>query len=416
VTDCAPDVSELSQQLEDARRFTERLCETLATEDFVVQSMPDASPVKWHLAHTTWFFETFVLAPHAPGFVPYREGWDYLHNSYYEAAGPRHPRPRRGMLTRPTVKEVFAYRAAIDEQLAAFVSSRDASPAGLAVIELGIHHEEQHQELLLTDLQHALSENPLRPGPMPSPGSTEDADRLGASRTWLRHSGGIRMVGHVGAGFCFDNERPAHRVYLEPFELSSELASSGSFAEFIADGGYERPELWLSDGWDTVRREGWCAPLYWEKRDGAWWRYTLHGMLPVDPRAPVCHVSYYEADAFARWSGARLPTEAEWEVVARDDRGSGQFVDDGWLYPRRPSPRAGLLGGAWVWTASAYTPYPGFAPLQGALGEYNGKFMVNQMVLRGGSCCSRRRHLRPGYRNFFPPGARWQATGIRLAR
>ena len=407
----------VAQSLRRSRALTERLCEALATEDYVVQSMPDASPAKWHLAHTTWFFETFVLGAHARGYRPHREHWGYLHNSYYEALGPRFPRPRRGMLTRPTVGEVYEYRAVVDRAVQSFLSDGDPSTSALDVLELGLHHEQQHQELLLTDLQHALAENPLRPAlhalKIPDKGAPTP---LGWSALHRSHGRARYRRSRGARGFAFDNEEPQHRVHTEPFDLASRLVTSGEFAEFIADDGYGRPELWLSDGWAAVRNEGWAAPLYWERRDDTWERYSLHGMMPVDPEAPVCHVSFYEADAYARWAGARLPTEFEWEIVARDRTDGGQFVEDGAFVPVAERARDALLGGAWAWTASPYVAYPGFEPAKGAVGEYNGKFMVNQIVLRGGSCFTSRSHIRSTYRNFFPPSARWQVSGIRLCK
>jgi len=409
----AGDPGRLARRLAEVRLFTERLCEPLAIEDQVVQSMPDASPVKWHLGHTTWFFETFVLSPHRPGRRPWREGWGVLFNSYYVAAGPRHPRPERGLLTRPTVAEVAAWRAAVDEEMQAFLLSAEAERPGVReLVELGIHHEQQHQELILTDLLHAFSRNPLHP--VYRPGAPPPS--AGVPMRWREHPGGLVAIGHAGPGFAFDNEGPAHRVHLEPFALASRHVSAGEYADFVADGGYDRPELWLSDGWAAAQAGGWRAPLYWERGDGSWTRFTLRGELPVDRAAPVTHVSYYEADAYARWAGARLPTEPEWESVAREAPVEGQFVEDGALVATADGGGAAPFGAAWVWTASPYVAYPGFRPAPGAVGEYNGKFMVNQMVLRGGSCLSSRTHLRATYRNFFPPHARWQMTGIRLAR
>jgi ergothioneine biosynthesis protein EgtB len=396
------------------RAATEGLCQGLELEDYVVQSMPDASPVKWHLAHTTWFFETFLLGPHAPAYRPFREGWAALFNSYYVAAGPRHPRPERGLLTRPTVAEVMTYRAAVDAALAAFLETPAAArPEVAGLLELGLHHEQQHQELLLTDLHHAFSRNPLAPAyrarPAPPPSAT-------APLEWHPHDGGLVRIGHEGAGFAFDNEGPAHRVFLEPFALASRPVSAGEYLDFIEDGGYRRADLWLSDGFAAAQAGGWEAPLYWRREAAGWSRFTLHGDWPLDAGAPVTHVSYYEADAYARWAGARLPTEAEWETAARAEAGPGQPLGDGWLEPSATGAHAPLLGGAWAWTSSPYVAYPGFQPAAGAVGEYNGKFMVNQLVLRGGSCLSPEGHLRPSYRNFFPPGARWQMTGVRLAR
>jgi len=405
--------SELATRIAEVRSFTEGLCATLDPEDMVVQSMPDASPVKWHLAHTTWFFETFLLAPRVPGFRPRDPRWTHLFNSYYVAAGSRHARAERGLLTRPTVKEVLAWRHAVNDQVHGFLASPPGhDPEALAMAELGLHHEQQHQELLLTDLQHALSRNPLEVvyRPVPEEGPTEVPPLR-----WVDHPGSRVRLGHEGDGFAFDNEGPAHDVLLRPFSLASRPVTAGEYVDFIRDRGYERPELWLWEGFHAAQAEGWRAPLYWNHEDGRWTRFTLHGRIPVDPGAPVCHVSYYEADAYARWAGARLPTEAEWEAVAASSPVRGQFVEDGWLVPRATGASAPIFGGAWAWTASAHSPYPGYRPARGAIGEYNGKFMVNQLVLRGGSCLSPRSHLRATYRNFWHPRDRFQMTGILLA-
>jgi ergothioneine biosynthesis protein EgtB len=402
---------ELEQRYRSTRAATERLCAPLAAEDFVVQSMPDASPTKWHLAHTTWFFETFVLEAYAPGYRVFHPQYRVLFNSYYEAVGPRHARAERGMLTRPTVAQVMAYRSAVDEAMLALLG-RDESGEHAARIELGLAHEQQHQELMLTDLQHAFAQNPL------APVYTERSSPAMSSATpeplhYNALPGDIYSIGDAGDGFAFDNERPRHRVLVEPYELASRLVLAGEYREFIEDGGYHRPELWLFDGWATAQSQGWRAPLYWEERDGAYVRYSLHGEVPIAAQDPVCHVSYYEADAFARWAGARLPSEAEWELAYASAPVTGHFAEAGnWL----PHHTASGFGSAWIWTATPYVAYPGFKPAAGAIGEYNGKFMCNQMVLRGGSCFSPQSHLRATYRNFFPPAARWQVSGIRLAR
>jgi ergothioneine biosynthesis protein EgtB len=396
------------------RRATVALAAPLSAEDAQIQSMPDASPAKWHLAHTTWFFEAFVLARAEPPVPPHDRAFGYLFNSYYEAAGPRQPRPERGLLSRPPLEEVLRWRAIVDERVAGFLSGSPAE-ALLDVVALGIAHEEQHQELLVTDVKHAFSVQPLRPAYLarpPAPGAA--APRL----AWIPREGGVCEIGAGGAGFAFDNERPRHRVLIQPHALASRPVTCGEWMEFVGAGGYRRPDHWLSDGWAAVQRNGWRAPLYWAEEGGRWWQFTLGGTRPVDEAEPVAHVSFYEADAFARWAGARLPTEAEWETAAEGAREDGTFADAGRLHPAaaRGGGLVQLLGDVWEWTQGAYAPYPGFRPLAGALGEYNGKFMVNQLVLRGGSCATPRGHVRASYRNFFPPEARWQFSGLRLAR
>jgi ergothioneine biosynthesis protein EgtB len=406
----------LADRLRAVRAASRTLAAPLTPEDAMVQSMPDASPAKWHLAHTTWFFETFVLARAERSFRPFHERYGYLFNSYYEAVGPRQPRPHRGLLSRPPLEEVLRYRTQVDERLDRVLHG--LAPDLLDVVEVGIAHEEQHQELLLTDVKHAFGSNPLRPAYRPDAGAVTGA--RAPPLEFLPGEGGPFEMGAPADVFAFDNERPRHRAWMTPHALGSRLVTSGEWREFMEDGGYRRADLWLSDGWAAVQRNGWEAPLHWERdRDGAWTVFTLGGMRPLDAATPVVHVSYYEADAFARWAGARLPTEAEWERAASAGGGPGTFLEDGRLHPAPAPAGAGpaqLLGDAWEWTQSAYAPYPGFRPLSGALGEYNGKFMVSQLVLRGGSCASPRAHLRWSYRNFFPPDARWQFTGLRLAR
>jgi ergothioneine biosynthesis protein EgtB len=412
----APDVPQpdLATRYRVVRDATARLCESLTAEDCAIQSMEDASPAKWHLAHTTWFFETLVLE-RSPHYEPFHPAFRMLFNSYYNSLGEQYPRPQRGLLSRPTLEEVRAYRAHVDRAL---LASLEDGRADLGVVELGLHHEQQHQELLLTDILHMLSCNPLRPAyseKLETPRRTE-----AAPLRWLGFDAGLREIGHSGAGFGFDNERPRHRVFLDAFELASRPVTNAEYLAFIKDGGYCRPDLWLSDGWTAVRAGGWRAPLYWEPGDSGWLRFTSGGLRAVGPEDPVCHLSYFEADAFARWSGARLPTEAEWEWAAAKAPLEGNFVESRILEPA-PSAAAGagpagLFGDVWEWTASAYAPYPGFRPLAGALAEYNGKFMSGQMVLRGGSCATPRSHIRRTYRNFFYPAARWQWSGIRLAR
>jgi ergothioneine biosynthesis protein EgtB len=390
------------------RAATVALAAPLTVEDQVVQTMPEVSPTKWHLAHTSWFFETFVLRPGLPGYHSLHERYHWLFNSYYEAAGARCPQPERGHLSRPTVAEVLAYRRHVDEAMARFLETAD--PRFDFVVELGLHHEEQHQELVLTDAAHVLAQSPLDPAyHEPPPARSAAAPALG----WHEHEGGLVEIGAGPAGFAFDNERPRHTALLRPFALATRCVTNGEWQAFIADGGYDRPELWLSDGWAVAQRQGWRAPLYW--RDGAR-EMTLGGVVPLDPAAPVGHVSHYEADAYARWARARLPTEAEWEAAAGDARGA--LLESGRLTPA-PAVGSGVaqaIGDVWEWTASPYLSYPGFQPFAGALGEYNGKFMSNRMVLRGGSCLTPERHIRPSYRNFWAPETRWQMTGLRLAR
>jgi ergothioneine biosynthesis protein EgtB len=392
------------------------LADGLSEADQTVQSMPDASPTKWHLAHTTWFFETFVLAPHRPGYQVFDQRYAYLFNSYYEQAGPRHPRPQRGMLTRPSAAEVVAYRHHVDAAMAGFLASAACGPDPAELIELGLHHEQQHQELLLTDILHLLAQSPLRPAYRPASRAASPAPQPLA---WHPSDGGIGEIGHAGDGFAYDCERPRHRVLTHPFRLASRAATNGEWCAFIEDGGYRTATLWLSDGWATVQREAWQAPLYWEQRPDGWWSMTLHGMRPVEPDAPVCHVSYFEADAFARWAGKRLPTEAEWEIAATPLAVAGNTMGSGALRPLpadgAPGAPAQMLGDVWEWTSSAFAPYPGFRAAPGAVGEYNGKFMCGQYILRGGSCATPEGHLRHSYRNFFYPHQRWQFAGLRLA-
>ena len=409
-----PDREALSRRYARVRARTEALAAPLSAEDAMVQSMPDASPAKWHLAHTTWFFDEFVLARHGGGHRWHDERWRVLYNSYYEAVGPRHARPARGVLSRPSLDEVRAWRARVDEGVLALL--KDADAAALDAVLLGTHHEEQHQELLLTDVQHAFFSSELRPAYTERPLEPSAPGSMVIPVMWAAFDESLVDLGHAGDGFAFDNETPRHRALVGAFRLASRLVTNGEYRDFIADGGYERSDLWLADGWTAVHAGAWRSPLYWDP--GGERAFGMRGMQALDPRAPVAQVSFYEADAFARWAGARLPTEAEWERAARDHAVDGTFVDGGRL---ATAPAAGegttqLFGDAWQWTASAYLPYPRFRPLEGALGEYNGKFMSGQMVLRGGSCFSPREHLRATYRNFFPPHARWQVSGIRLAR
>jgi ergothioneine biosynthesis protein EgtB len=404
-----PQSSAISHRYLKIRSVLPSLCEPLELEDMVAQSMPDASPAKWHLAHSSWFFEEFVLKP--CGSPPFNPAYGALFNSYYEGAGARQPRERRGLLTRPTVAQILAYRASVDERMRSLLD-RPLSQPILDVIELGLHHEQQHQELLLTDIKHLLSLNPLQPVYRKRLFGARSAPPL----EWLEVEGGEIEIGALDDEFAFDNERPRHRVLIAPFRLASRLVTCGEYAEFIADGGYHRPELWLSDGWSMLQSHQIRAPLYYG--DDRQHLFTLSGMRTIQPGEPVVHVSYYEADAYARWAEARLPTEHEWEAAAHRGFVTGTFLESEALHPTSASGPGltQLFGDAWEWTSSAYVPYPGFRPLAGTLGEYNGKFMCNQMVLRGGSCVTPGDHVRRSYRNFFPPSARWQFSGIRLAR
>ncbi len=409
-----------------------RLCEPLTPEDMMVQSCPEASPAKWHLAHTTWFFESFVLQEFLPGYRQFNPDFQWLFNSYYESFSPFPDKKLRASFARPALSEVLAYREHVDEALERLLE-HEPEPEALRRIELGANHEEQHQELLLTDILHAFFTNPLRPAyreqgsgnrdQKDSERGSEGARERASKLQFQAFEGGLREAGHTGESFCFDNELPRHRVWLEPFALANRLVTCGEFAEFIADGGYSKPEFWLSAGWATVKSEGWRAPLYWTEKDGAWRAFTLRGEVPLDEIAstPVSQVSYYEADAYAHWAGKRLPTEFEWEVAAEGQPVEGNLLDSGNLRPvstslvQNQNQNETKFGDCWVWTNSAYLGYPGFRPLDGTLGEYNGKFMSSQMVLRGGSCVTPAAHIRATYRNFFSPETRWQFSGIRLA-
>ncbi|MEN3975842.1 ergothioneine biosynthesis protein EgtB [Emcibacter sp. SYSU 3D8] len=408
-----PSSDSLAEAYARVRGTSVALAAPLTAEDQVIQSMPDTSPTKWHLAHTTWFFETFLLKPHRSGYRPLNEVYDHLFNSYYQQIGSPFPRPQRGLLSRPTVDEVLDYRAYVDEAMASLLDGLD--PALAPLVELGLNHEQQHQELLVTDIKHVLSLNPLDPAPY---GARERRAAAAPEMSWQPFAGGLRGIGHEGDGFSFDNEGPHHRHHLEPFVLATHPVTNGDYLAFMEAGGYRDPALWLAEGWTIVGEHGWSAPLYWEQRDGGWTRYTLHGREAVDPAEPVCHVSYYEAAAYAAWAGHRLPTEAEWEIAARSQAAGGHYLDLGQMEPRacsEPGLRQ-MFGDVWEWTMSAYAPYPRYRAAEGAIGEYNGKFMSNQMVLRGGSCATPSGHVRATYRNFFPPDARWQFSGIRLAK
>jgi len=404
--------SPLRERYREIRDTSLHLTEPFSAEDQMLQSMPDASPAKWHLAHTTWFFETFILSTHVSGYRRFDRRYKQLFNSYYKHLGSHPYRGARGLMSRPSLDEVYAYRAHVDEAMLRYLEVADDSTAGL--IEVGLNHEQQHQELILTDIKHALWSMPLRPERVQQPRAISNSVPL----EWRGFEGGIREIGYEGSGFAFDNESPRHQVLLTPFRLALRLTTNAEYREFMTDGGYRRPELWLSDGWDTVCAQGWNSPLYWEEQDGNWSEFSYDGMRELDPAAPVCHVSYYEADAFAHWSKARLPREEEWEIAAEQSSSNGTLLESRKLHPQ-PASGTGLqqmFGDVWEWTASAYLAYPGFEPAAGAIGEYNGKFMCNQFVLRGGSCATPASHIRASYRNFFPPHARWQFMGIRLAK
>lgn len=412
--------NQLLHSYETTRMMTNKLVEPLETEDYTIQSIPDVSPPKWHMAHTTWFFETFILKEYNESYRSFHEEFDYLFNSYYESVGSFFPRHSRGLLSRPSIDKVRRYRKDIDEEITQLINLADETLlveiAGL--IEIGLHHEQQHQELLMTDIKYNFSINPLKPIYR----ELESMETTKASPLeWLSFEGGLVETGiNEGNGFSFDNERPVHKVWLEPFDLATRTVTNGEYLAFIEDGGYKRAEFWLSDGWSTVKNQSWEAPLHWENKDGEWYNFTLHGLVPVNNEEPVTHISYYEAEAYASWAGKRLPTEAEWEVAVRDQPIEGNFVEDGVYHPVASVKNGeGQLqkayGDVWEWTKSPYMPYPGNKPLDGALGEYNAKFMSSQMILRGGSCVTSQSHIRPSYRNFFAPDKRWQFTGIRLA-
>ncbi len=402
----------IAQRYQPIRDLTVELCRTLTPEDMTVQSMPDASPAKWHLAHSSWFFENFLLVPHLKGYRLFNQQFNYLFNSYYYTISNMHPRPERGLLTRPGVAEVLRYREHVDEYMHRLLEANAGEPEYIFLTTLGINHEQQHQELLLMDIKHLFSRSPLRPAwrELQSP-----AHKTVMPLKYISRPEGLSVIGHAGGSFAFDNETPQHRVFIQAHSLANRLTTNGEYREFIRAGGYTSPELWLSDGWVTVKRESWNGPLYWDQDMTK--EFTLAGERELDLEAPVCHLSYYEADAFARWAGARLPTEMEWESFAANQPVQGNLLESGKFHPATADSGTNqLFGDVWEWIASSYAPYPGFKPLAGSLGEYNGKFMVSQMVLRGGCCVTPREHVRASYRNFFYPQQRWQFAGLRLAR
>ena len=414
----------LVDRFSHVRKITESLVDGLSAEDCMVQSMADASPVKWHLAHTSWFFETFVLTPQQQGYRPLDPRYRNFFNSYYNAVGGRPLRENRGVFSRPTLDDVNAYRRHVDEALLALLANDDLAEAVKQTIVLGLQHEQQHQELIVTDIKHGLWSNALRPAFSAQMREATHCSRPTPRLRWHKYDAGMYEVGHNGCTFSFDNETPSHKVYLNGFQIASRVMTNAEYMQFMMDDGYQRPELWLSEGWETVRTQDWLAPLYWEKRDDHWWSYTCQGMQPVALDEPVCHISYFEADAFARWAGARLAAEAEWEEAASGVPIKGNFLEHGTFHPLATSEQeqelssvpGQMFGDVWEWTQSAYGPYPGYKPAPGALGEYNGKFMCNQYVLRGGSCATPQSHIRATYRNFFPAHARWQFSGVRLAK
>ena len=418
---CGADRDAMIERFGEIRRESEGMSANLTPEDQSIQSMPDVSPTKWHLAHTTWFFETFILTRLDPDYRVFDPAFAYLFNSYYEAVGPRHPRPERGLLSRPTVDVVAAYRDHITTATIRFAEEAPTETwlTAAPLLELGVQHEQQHQELILMDIKHVFSVNPLLPAyQAPRPQISGPPTPL----AWAEFQGGLVETGHIGSAFAFDNETPRHKVWLEPFRLATRPVSCGEYLGFIEAGGYARPEFWLSDGWAAVREQGWAAPLYWRHEDGEWSVFTLSGRCRLNPAEPVCHLSFYEADAFAKWAGKRLPSEAEWEVAAEGLTVAGNFADSRHLHPRAAPASADekpilrqMFGDVWEWTASPYIAYPRFRPAAGTVGEYNGKFMCNQMVLRGGAAVTPAGHARATYRNFFPPSARWAFSGLRLA-
>ncbi len=425
----AQSLDDLAVAYQAVRAWSLTLCAPLSTEDYVIQSMPDASPAKWHLAHTSWFFEKFLLEPNLPAYRSPHPQYDYLFNSYYNSLGERHCRPKRGLISRPTVEETYTYRSHVDRamlELLAAPHEREKIAELTSLVELGLNHEQQHQELLVTDLKHMFSENVFAPVYREWPASLDKSYTTEASSMqWRQVEGGLREIGFAGdAGeFCFDNETPRHPEYVAPFAIGSRLVTNREYLQFMESGGYEAPEYWLSEGWGVSQERGWTAPMYWYKLNGEWMYYTLHGLIPIRWDEPVCHVSLFEADAYAHWAGARLPTEAEWEVASDEVSLHGQYAESELFHPLADGvsqPASGeltqMMGTLWQWTRSQYNPYPGYHQAEGALGEYNGKFMCNQFVLRGGSCATPETHIRKTYRNFFPPDARWQFMGIRLAK